>query len=193
MTNTITVETLFQNAIALEKATENLYRNFQNMFASKSQVAIFWKRYADEENGHAKFLERILSKIEPERLSQPTDTEIMDQLQASVKRALNIELNNIKTLEDAFNLAYEIETTETNAIFEFIFTYFSDEELAKSNAFLRTQLNKHVNKLTEEFPHEYRSSANRAAVPARQIPNSRFGALLLSLFPNTNWFNPSSN
>ncbi len=188
---TITTEILFQNAIALEKATENLYRNFQNMFASNSQVAIFWKRYADEEKGHANFIERILSKIEPERLSQPTDPDIMHQLQASINRSLNIDLKEIKNLEDAFQLAYEIETTETNAIFEFIFTYFSDEELAKSNAFLRTQLNNHVNKLTEAFPHEFRSAANREKLPARHIPNSRFTSILANLFPNTSWFTPA--
>ena len=71
--STETVGKLFDYAIELERAAETLYRQLEKMFAHYPEVALFWKHYADEENGHASYLERIRAGVDADRLSRPAD------------------------------------------------------------------------------------------------------------------------
>ena len=176
------VETLFKTALALEKSAETLYRQLANMFSHEPDVELFWKRYANEENGHASYIEKIYANISTERRNEPASHLILSQLQSSVKRASKIKIENIKTLEDAYSLATELENTETNTIFEFILTNFSDEELAKSRGFIRVQLDNHINKLTTHFPAEFMSVGARQECLAKHDVKSKFRGLLSSFF-----------
>jgi rubrerythrin len=159
-----TVGQLFEYAIALERATETLYKQLQNMFAAYPDVAIFWKRYADEENGHAEYLKRTKASVDVNRLSEQADEIMLKKVlhwleQVSLKR-----LASVKTLDDAYELAVELENSETNTIFEFMITNFSTNELADSHKFLRTQLSVHVAKLENDFPNPYKSRISRESV-----------------------------
>ena len=73
--------------------------------------------------------------------------------------ASETRLEGIKTLEDAHQLATELENSETNAIFEFMIVNFSTDELAKSHQFLRTQLSTHIARLENDFPIAFRGKA----------------------------------
>ena len=56
----ITIDTLFKTAIALERSAETLYRHFAKMFADQPEVSLFWERYANEEKGHASYIEKYM-------------------------------------------------------------------------------------------------------------------------------------
>ncbi len=77
-------------------------------------------------------------------------------------------LESVHNLEDAYRLATEIESSETNAIFSFIIANFSTDELVKSQNFLRVQLEKHATKLEREFPLPYKSRLNRQNLSANK-------------------------
>ena len=166
MSKNETVNELFELAIELEKDAESLYHRFAKMFAHEKDVADFWRKYADEERGHAAFLERIRSRLTEETLSAPGDNSMLKSVHKGIKNSVNYQLQTIQTLEDAFQLAMELENSETNAIFEFIITSFSAEELVKSHGFLRTQLKKHCNMLTDDFPTRFKSKLMRMKVNA---------------------------
>ncbi len=166
--NTDTVAKLFEYAIALEQAAESLYRQLEKMFADYPEVALFWKHYADEENGHASYLERIRTGVDAERLSQQADADMLQKVQYCLEKASPTRLTNINTLEDAHQLATELENSETNAIFEFMILNFSTDELAKSHSFLRTQLSTHIARLENDFPNPYKSRPARQNVFAQQ-------------------------
>jgi hypothetical protein len=171
MSNTaVTVNDLFEQAIGLEKAMEALYQEFEKMFAPYPEAAHFWHHYADEENGHAAYLERIKAKVDPRRLSQRADGDMLIKAREAMETMSAAKLARINTLEDACNLAIELENSETNTIFEFMIMSFSADELAKSQKFLRTQLSIHIAKLEKEFPNPYRSRAAQKSVPA--LPKS---------------------
>ena len=72
-----TVGKLFDYAIELEKATETLYRQLGKMFADAHDVEHFWSHLADEERGHAAYLERIRKGLDNKRLSEPADDKII--------------------------------------------------------------------------------------------------------------------
>ena len=162
MSNEIpTIDELFSCAINLEKNTEQLYRKVGRLFSHDHAVAQFWSHYADEERGHALYLQRIKDGMDTERLSLAADYEIMTDAQNCLFRISQKEVENIQNLEDAYVLATELENAETNTIFEFIITNFSADELSKSRKFLRAQLNEHIARLETSLPIKYRSSAAR--------------------------------
>lgn len=164
--NTETVGNLFEYAIELERAAENLYRKLEEKFSLYPEVALFWNHYADEESGHASYLERIRDGVDTDRLSSQADGVILQKVRQCLDMASNVGLGKIKTLEDAHQLATELENSETNAVFEFMIINFSTDELAKSHQFLRTQLNVHIARLENDFPIEFRGKAIRQNVPA---------------------------
>jgi hypothetical protein len=163
--NTETVGNLFEYAIELERAAETLYRKLEEMFDAYPEVALFWKQYASEESGHAAYLERIRAGVDTDRLSRPADGVILQKVRQCLDAASQTRLANLKTLEDAHQLATELENSETNAIFEFMIMNFSTDELAKSHQFLRTQLNTHIARLENEFPVEFRGKVARQTIP----------------------------
>ncbi len=159
--NTETVSKLFDYAIELEKAAETLYRQMGKMFAHNHDVATFWEHYADEERGHAAYLERTKEGVDIERLSMPADGQMIKDVQKCLGAASQKRLDSVQNLEDAYQLATELENSETNAIFEFMITNFSTDELVKSHKFLRTQLSSHIARLETELPSQYGSSVAR--------------------------------
>jgi rubrerythrin len=162
MSNEIpTIDELFSCAINLEKNTEQLYRKMGKLFSHDYAVAQFWSHYADEERGHALYLQHIKDGMDPGRLSLAADREIMMNAQNCLFRISRKEVDHIQNLEDAYELATELENAETNTIFEFIITNFSADELSKSRKFLRAQLNEHIVRLETSLPIKYRSSAAR--------------------------------
>lgn len=170
--NVETIGQLFEYAIALERAAEALYRQFSEMFSDYHEVALFWKRYADEEKGHAAYLERVREAASAQRLSCSADGSVLQRAHKAMSRAAQIELNKIHTLEDAHQLATELENAETNAIFEFMIVNFSTEELAVSHQFLRTQLKTHIARLEKDFPAPYKSGLARQTV---LVSSEKFG------------------
>ena len=156
-----TVDKLFDYAIELERAAETLYRQMGKMFAHQPDVARYWDHYADEERGHASYLERTKAGVSAKRLALPADTKIITDAQKCLDVVSHKKLESIHNLEDAFQLATELESSETNAIFEFMITNFSREELAKSHKFLQIQLGSHIARLETELPDAYKSKAAR--------------------------------
>ncbi len=73
-----TVEVLFERAIAAERAAEALYRGLEAKFAAHEDVVAFWHSYAEDEVGHAKWLERFRDGLTPEELDAPADCIMLD-------------------------------------------------------------------------------------------------------------------
>jgi len=163
-----TVDVLFDYAIELENAAESLYENMAALFSHEPNVKQFWLQYAKEERGHASYLERVRKAMSAEDLAQPAEESILQQAHRSLQDAANLDLGRIRNLEDAYQLATNVENSETNAIFDFMMTNFSTEELAKSYKFLKVQLSSHIKKLEREFPEPYQSRDRRRALMVRK-------------------------
>lgn len=159
--NADTIKNLFEYAIELENAAERLYRRLGDMFADHADVAEFWNHYADEERGHALYLEQARDRMDVESLSMPANDDMLQRVRKCMDKASQIRLDRILNLEDAYQLATELESSETNAVFEFMLSNFSAEDLEKNQEFLRSQLKDHIAKLTTDFPPEYKSRVAR--------------------------------
>ena len=164
MSDRQSVRILFEYAIAAEHYARELYREFARLFAADPRVAAFWQRYAAEETGHARWLEQLLKKLPPETRDAPADFDKLEMARHMIKVPLAHALAKVETLEDAYQLAHELESSEINTIFEFLLFTFADDPQATQYA--RDQLSEHVARLTAGFPETYTSVRSRRAFRA---------------------------
>ncbi len=164
MSNTETTAELFKLAVAAEEAAEELYLGLKAKFAHQPDIADFWREYAKEEVGHACWLEAVRDKSSPEQLLAPADPSVLNDARKLLLFSPQHALEEISNLEDAYQLANELENSEINIVFEFIITHFSSDE--SSGSFLRDQLRDHIARLVTEFPARFTSAASRQAVKA---------------------------
>jgi rubrerythrin len=163
-----TAAELFEIAIGLERAAEAFYRGLAQIFAHEPDVSLFWKRYADEEAGHARFLESLRGKLSAAQLNRPVDASLVESARKQMQNLPAQCLTGIRNLEDAYQKAVEAENSETNSIFEFLVADFALAN--QSGDFLRHQLHSHVDKLTSSFPSPYQSRLKRLEVMAAEFP-----------------------
>ncbi len=164
MSNEATVGELFELAIAAEQMAERLYRGLELKFAHCQEAADFWGRYAKEEDGHARSLERLQNTLSQEQLFALADPLMLETMRKTAQLPTENILANVKNLDDAYQLATEAEASETNAVFEFLVTHFSTDEHAR--AFLRTQLRDHVD-VVARFPMRFKSVIERQEIKAK--------------------------
>lgn len=158
------VEDLFYLAIALERAAETFYRGLAAKFENQPKIAIFWRKYEHEEAGHARFLEELLGRLSLEKRRQVASTELVAAARRLLQTSPESMLAGITNLEEAYRVAHEIETNETNLIFETLIADFvaSDQTVA----FLKRQLREHGDGMGREFPPPYDSPVARRSVQA---------------------------
>jgi rubrerythrin len=151
-------------AIAAERSAQELYSRLAGMFAHHPQVADFWKAYAAEEAGHATWLSGFREKLTPEQLSAPADATMVHKARQVLGLSIGDALGKVKTLEDAYQLAHELESSETNVVCEFLIDNFASDE--KTHAFLRAQLRNHIARLMTGLPMQFRGTADRHGIEA---------------------------
>ena len=156
-----TLAELFDYAILLENAAQGLYTGLSGLFAHAPEVAHFWKHYADEERGHADYLARLRHGLDAQRLAEFADEPLLEAAKKCLSLAASERLKDVHNLEDAYELASELESSETNSIFEFLIVNFQASELEKSYKFLRAQLTTHIQHLQENFPAAYKTRSAR--------------------------------
>jgi len=166
MSNAATIDELFDMAIKAEETAEAVYRRLEAKFAPHPDVGRFWRNYAVAEAGHALWLERIRETLSPEQLAAPADTQVAAAAQRLLRFPVERALQEVKTLEDAYQLANELESGETNVVFDFLIAHFASD--AQAQSLMRSQLRDHVAKISTGFPARFRSSASRLSVKATE-------------------------
>lgn len=166
MNNEPTLATLFDLAIRSEHAAREFYEGLAVLFAHEPEVSTFWKQYAEHENGHARRLEQLRRTAAGDVLAQPADPHMLTMARATFRFSPDALLAQVRTLEDAYRLAVDLESSEVNTLFEFLITHC--ETRPETSGLLRDQLNDHTEHLQHGFPARYRNAANRAQLPARR-------------------------
>jgi ferritin len=165
MTQSGTVGALFALAIDLEYKASELYDRLAAKFRHEPPVADFWRDYAAEERTHAEALISIRDRIGQDVLTRAADERMMHYARRGMDRAVDETVAQISNLDEAYELANDLEVGETNAIFEFLIDEYAVAQEARG--FLRSQLKEHVTKIAMHFPDGYQSKSERLAVEAR--------------------------
>lgn len=160
----VNVSRAIEVAIAAERAAESLFLGLEAKFAHHEDVAMFWSEYALEEAKHAEWLEGVKARLTKDQLSRQVDSHTVGLLQAVTEFSVKKSLLGVKNLEDAYQLVNDIENGETCAIFQFLLNNFEADVQTKD--FLRTQLSKHIARISVDLPEQYKDVLVRMGIRA---------------------------
>lgn len=162
MTNA-TVAQHFDLAIQVEAYMERLYHTLADKFAATPTVADFWRRLAEQEQMHALQLQVIRNNLSPEELRQESKAPALGY-EKVLERPIESRLALVKDLDDAFAVAVELETPETNALFSFLIKHFSHD--LQVEHLLLEALQQHIEQLAD-FARFFGISDNRRRIKAQ--------------------------
>jgi len=142
-----TTENLFKLAVEIEKEAANVYEKFSKVFAYMPQIFAFWSGMRDDELEHATTLQGISKSLSAEQLISLPDHALWNSV-VDVRRMLGRDLTvSVENLDDAYELAHELESSEVNNIFKFLTShYVASEEQEK---LLDMQIVRHLKKLMD--------------------------------------------
>jgi rubrerythrin len=163
-TEQVTIEHLLNVAIRLEAAARQFYEGLAARFAHCPDVAEFWRVMAADEASHENRLAEWGASMSAERLSQPADARMLQMGRKLLGTSIEELLGEVRNLDDAYETAHDLESSEINAIFRFFIGEFSQDP--RVIAVLMQDLDQHAERLMTEFPARYATRAKRADVQA---------------------------
>ena len=158
-----TIKSLLGVAVQLEVAARRFYEGLAERFASYPEIAEFWRVMAAEEACHENRLTEWRASLSAERLSQPAEARMLQMGQELLGASVDELLADVRNLDDAYETAHDLESSEINAIFRFFIKEFSQDP--RVVAVLLQDLDEHAERLMTQFPVRYAMRAARAGVP----------------------------
>ena len=159
-----TVEQLLHVAMKLEEYARLVYDGLAERFSHVPEVARFWRQYAAAEANHKKALEDLRASLSADRAQRAVDAKLLQSGRRLLAVSVEQLLEPVEDLDSAYELANELEASETNRIFEFLMRELIDQPHALD--FLSADLETHVEHLWREFPKPYRTREERQQVKA---------------------------
>jgi len=157
-----TIGDLLALGIQLEAGVERVYEEFAGMFEHCPEVAAFWRVLAGDEASHKNRLIEIGREMSKKRLSQPGDSRMLQEARKLLEVDLRERSAEVRNLDDAYELANDLESSETNTIFRFFLTELHRDVKVLST--LMRDLDEHVERLMTGFPAQYASRTQRLGI-----------------------------
>lgn len=141
-----TLADLFRAAIALEEQAGAIYDQLSQRFAHLPEIHDFWQGMQADELSHAEALKRIRDSQTATDLSRRIDPKKWAEAVAIERFLAGDRIGPVRTLDDAYMLAHEIEFSEVNAIFAFLAE--KSVTLDDRADFVLSQIGHHQEKIT---------------------------------------------
>ena len=165
MQTSSTVSDIFNIAISLEKKAEAFYFGLSDKFSDHPEVSEFWKGMMKDEDQHARVLQKSLDSLDEQQRHMPVEAAGASYSDNEIQRYLSLcDLQKVKTLDDAYDAAYNLEFSEINSKVKSLIKKFmkSDEVIQ----LILSVLEHHVSKL-EEFSKTYCDEESRKRILAK--------------------------
>ncbi len=127
----VTNEAIFEYAIEIEYKAADIYREFSQLFSHIHEIYAFWRELTEEEMQHADMLQDIRKSLTNEQLQSPCDKKLLDIVARIQHMLRGFFTESIKNLDDAYELAHELEFSEINVLFKLLATKFVSSEQQK--------------------------------------------------------------
>ncbi|MEN8126636.1 MAG: ferritin family protein [Planctomycetota bacterium] len=147
MAQLITFSELINAAIAAEDAAQRVYLAFKAKFLNRMDVAEFWQAMADDESDHAQILASIHGRVPIEDLTMLVGVEMAEK--AYELQGLNVQelIDSVSNLNDAYEIAYALESSEVNTVFNFLAIQFLSTD--ESYVIVSSTIDRHLLRLAE--------------------------------------------
>ncbi len=161
-----TVKDLFALAIDIEFKIAELYKKLSKLFAHVPKLALYWDDLVRDEEHHWAVLIDVVKHLTPEQLHSPADAMLWTDLLEMHQMLVRLAGQPTETLDDAYELAHEVEFSEINVAFKLLATKFTPTHVRRQ--FLSMEIKQHQQKLTE-FSQRFGNKAWRKQIVAQQI------------------------
>lgn len=146
------LKTLFDLALAAESIMRNFYRHSTQLFCHVPRLVDFCKNMEKDESLHIEKLLALRDALSPEKLRQrvdPKDLKAMKEIRMTFPDEI---LKRIETLDDFFELAHEMESSEINALFQSLLKEYSPSPReTRAFLFLHDAHQENLMALSKEF------------------------------------------
>ncbi|MBN1803659.1 MAG: hypothetical protein JW837_00270 [Sedimentisphaerales bacterium] len=139
------VEYILRQAARAECLAHRLFLKFSELFSHISEVSIFWAQMAQDEEDHAGVLLNIQKSLTDKQLADAAEPELLEKIEKVLVFLGNISPDSIETLDDACELAHELEFSEINTVFKVLASEFVSNETRRQATL--SQLGHHIGKL----------------------------------------------
>jgi hypothetical protein len=136
------------------------------MFAHVPELDAFWRTMISEESAHEKLLKDARGLLNPEQLQAPADEKMWRDATRIHRMFADDLTKSIETLDDAYELAHDIEFSEVNAIFQFLTSRWIPEE--KKSNLIHGVIEKHLEYLSS-FGDKFGDRDWRKAIKRKDI------------------------
>lgn len=158
------MESLFVRSAACETRCAEIYAELSSLCDSLPSVAAFWDSFAKDEMNHAELIKEIQRSLTRKELSAPPTDDQWESLLAAEKFLACPHVQSVQDLNDAYELAHEIETFELLLVFKlFVNEAIQNHQLV---GFMKAQLDEHLHRL-EEIEAQLGGVVERRAVRFR--------------------------
>ena len=141
------VAELIDLAIAAEGTARKVYLAFTHKFISRPDASDFWQTMADDEGDHARILSNMREHLSADELSQAIDARLAEK--ADHLRNIDVRqiVSSVHNLDEAYQVAYELESSEVNAIFNFLTIQFLSAD--ESYEIITATIDRHLLRLAD--------------------------------------------
>jgi rubrerythrin len=164
-----TISYLIRQAIEAENYARGIYIQLSYMFAHVPDISHFWKDLANDETEHTNILKEIQGSLSADQLDAPADSKLLDSIGKVLSFLNSISLEAIGTLDEAYEIAHELEFSEVNYIFECVTNDFVTS--SDRNRILSLQIRDHQKKLLG-FAGNFGDQAWRRQILVRFDPSA---------------------
>ncbi len=165
-----TMDTVFAGAIEIEYKVADIYGQFSRLFSHVQELSAFWQGLADDEVRHATALRATRESLAPDHLLMPCDKDLWDNVMR-IQRMLNKDVvGAINTVDDAYELAHDLEFSEVNVIFKFLAAEFVPSDERKQ--FVSSEITRHQRKLLD-FGLNFGGKAWRKGIGVQRISSGQ--------------------
>jgi rubrerythrin len=159
-----TTEYFFQQAIEAENLARDIYVQFAQKFFHVPDVSGFWQGLAYDEAKHAYTLKKAQTALTDEQLKAPADQKLLSMIKNMISFLHTVSQRAIETLDDAYEIAHELEFSELNYVFKCVAGDFMKQE--EGEQFVLSEIDEHHKKLVD-FPENFGDRIWRKQIPAR--------------------------
>ena len=146
-----TTESFFRQAIEAENLARDIYVQFAQTFFHVPDVSGFWQDMAYDEAKHAYTLKEIMVSLTAEQLAAPADQKFLGIMMNMISFMNAASQKAVATLDDAYEIAHDLEFSELNYIFKYVTGGFMRQE--EEEQFVASVIDEHQKKLVDFTEH----------------------------------------
>jgi rubrerythrin len=158
-----TLNDLFEFAKGLEHYAQEVYAECARMFSGHSEAARIFGALAEDEKMHELELEKTRSGLAEEQLGQPGEPELVHKAKYLQDCSVEKTLLSIHNLNDAIEVAQDLENSEVNQLFRLLAIKSLPNEIRQQ--FVEKVISQHLSRLREFTGTSFDAPTRRNTLP----------------------------